>query len=155
MFVNQSPKQLLRAISSFFSIISNSLNRRSIHNNRLIFLRKCPAASPAILPAVSTGSTFEIVALITKRLPVYRFIASASESCDPAEIQLSPEFFRIPHKPLHTVFAVSYTHLDVYKRQDIPCGEEKLRKILFGKSIFLLPPTDFLHTIIIAGKVSR
>ena len=104
MFVNQSPKQLLRAISSFFSIISNSLNRRSIHNNRLIFLRKCPAASPAILPAVSTGSTFEIVALITKRLPVYRFIASASESCDPAEIQLSPEFFRIPHKPLHTVF---------------------------------------------------
>lgn len=79
MFVNQSPKHLLRAISSFFSIISNSLNRRSIHNNRLIFLRKCPAASPAILPAVSTGSTFEIVALITKRLPVYRFIASASQ----------------------------------------------------------------------------
>ena len=81
MFVNQSPKQLLRAISSFFSIISNSLNRRSIHNNRLIFLRKCPAASPAILPAVSTGSTFEIVALITKRLPVYRFSLGILWSC--------------------------------------------------------------------------
>lgn len=37
-------------------------------------------------------------------LSFHRFRLSASESCDPAEIQLSPEFFRIPHKPLHTVF---------------------------------------------------
>lgn len=106
MFVNQSPKHLLRAISFFFSIISNSLNRRSIHNNRLIFLRKCPAASPAILPAVSTGSTFEIVALITKRLPVYRFIASASQPRN-LVILLKSSCLRSSsayRTPLHTVF---------------------------------------------------
>lgn len=72
--------QLRLIQAQFFRFAAHLFAVVIFNNNRLICFRKCPKTDVAIKSATLTCRTFGIVALLTKRLPIFIIVTAAARS---------------------------------------------------------------------------